>query len=569
MTVRVRPAVWALSPYRGLTAGRPRVRLDGNESPFGSPERSRYPETAPLQSAWARYLKVPRRALLVTAGSGPAIALAAELVLDAGDAAVLLAPSFELYGLAVRRRGARPITVPTGAGRRFPLAGVRRALAVEGVRMCILGLPDNPTGVAPTPTQLRQLVDAFPRTLFVVDEAYGEFTGVSALRLARARDNVLVLRTMSKAWGLAGMRVGAVLGPPRLIGVLARLNVPYPVTAVAATAARDVLTDDRAMRATVRHVRQEQPRLVRALRHCGLTVRNTTANFALVETGSASRAAALVAALHLAGIAVRDRSHLPGMAGTVRISVGSAADHATLLDALRLLLAPEPSSLLLDMDGTLVDVSRSYDEIIWRLVRKYAGGKAGSREEVLAVKNRPDANDDVDAIMLALSDRRVAVDRTEVARAFLALHSGSGQLFRRDRWLLGATDLRALARRRPLAVVTGRPRNELALAFRLAPVRRYFGALISADDTRRRKPDAAPVHKALRTLGVRGGWMIGDSPADLLAARAANIPAIGVATGARADLLRTYQPLAVLDSAARLSAIMRGRDLLAAAEEDA
>ncbi|MEX0690521.1 MAG: aminotransferase class I/II-fold pyridoxal phosphate-dependent enzyme [Gemmatimonadales bacterium] len=568
MTVRVRPAVLALPPYRGLPAGRPAVRLDGNESPFGPVARARYPDTEPLRVAWARYLTVPRGALLVTAGSGPALALIAELVLDVGDAAVMLAPSFELYGLAARRRGARCIAVPTRPGARFPLVGVRRALSDDAVRLCLLGVPDNPTGVSPSQEQLRDLARAFPNILFVVDEAYGEFAGVSALRLARTAPNVLVLRTMSKAWGLAGLRVGAVVGPTRLIRLLARLNVPYPVTSVAASAACEVLGDDRAMRATVRHVRREQPRLVRALRRTGLTVRATAANFVLVDRGTAPRAAAFVAALDLAGIAVRDRSHLPGMAGTVRISVGTVADHVALQEALRLLLAPFPQALLFDMDGTLVDVSRSYDEIIWRLVQTFADGKAGSRDEVLAIKHRPDANDDVDAVMLALAERRVDVDRAEVSGAFQALYGGPRGLHRRDRWFLTVNDLRQLARRQPLAVVTGRPRHDLSLAFRRMPARQCFRALVSSDDTRRPKPDAAPVRMALRLLGVRTGWMIGDSPADLLAARAAGVPAIGIATGPRAALLRGYHPMAVLDSATRLTAIMRGRDLLAAAEEE-
>lgn len=344
----IREAVERLPPYRGLGAGRPPVKLDGNENPLGPSPRvvdalggitpevlSRYPRTARLREAWATGLGVAPEELLLTAGSGPALALAAELVLDPGDACVLLEPSFELYAWAARRRGADVVAVEVGRDLAFPRDALRAAVRGRQPRLVLLGCPDNPTGVSPSREELRALVDAAPGTLFLADEAYVEFTGMTVIDLAAARPNLLVTRTCSKALGLAGERIGSVIGNRALIERLARLNVPYPVTAVAAVLAEAALADGEHVARTVRQVERSKRRLLDGLAGAGLRARDTAANFVLLDLGTAERAAAVTAALATRGIAVRDRSHLRNLAGIVRISAGTDDETEAVLDALR------------------------------------------------------------------------------------------------------------------------------------------------------------------------------------------------------------------------------------------
>jgi histidinol-phosphate aminotransferase len=346
----VRPAVDALPPYVGLVGHRPPVRLDGNENPFGpSPDvrtalarasLSRYPDAGPLRAHWAAVLGVPTGAVALTSGSGPALALAAELVLGLGDACLLLEPSFELYAWAARRREARIVAVPCAAGRPFPAPAVRAGLAHEAPKLAFLGLPDNPTGVAPTVGLLEDLTRAHPHTLFVVDEAYVDFYGVTVLPLTQRRPNLVVTRTFSKAYGLAGMRLGGLIGPPALIERVLRINVPYPVTGPAAAAGLAALGDPGHVDRTVRAAHRTRARLARTLRALGCPTIAPRVNFVLIELGTVAAARRLVAALARRGIAVRDRSHLAGMAGVVRVSCGTDEETDRFLSAMRDLRGP-------------------------------------------------------------------------------------------------------------------------------------------------------------------------------------------------------------------------------------
>jgi histidinol-phosphate aminotransferase len=325
--------------------------LDGNENPYGPSPRAlaavralegdglaRYPDAAALRVRWARRLAVPAGSLLLAPGSGPALALVAELVLGPGDACVLLEPSFELYAWAARRREARLVGVPCEAGGPFPGAAFRRALVTTTPRLVVIGLPDNPTGVAPTVRWLEATARAFPGTLFLVDEAYHDFAGRTAL------PNVLVARTLSKAYGLAGARIGGLIGPRRLVERLRRINLPYPVAGPACAAGLAALDDAEHVRRTVRSARRERRRMVTGLRRLGFTVTGPPVNFVLVHLASAAAADRLVTALARRGIAVRNRSHLRGMAGVVRVSCGTEIETDAFLAAMGALAPRRPTT---------------------------------------------------------------------------------------------------------------------------------------------------------------------------------------------------------------------------------
>lgn len=261
----------------------------------------------------------------MTAGSGPGLALVAELTLGPMDVCVLAAPSFELYAWAAMRREARVLAIPCLRGFEFPAAGFRRVLERRdpGPRLVIIGNPDNPTGASPPRGFVPEAARRHPDTLFLIDEAYAEFTGASLIRLTHRLPNVIVARTLSKAYGLAGERVGCLVGDPGVIELLGRINIPYPITGPGAMLAVAALADQDHVRKSVRVARRGVARLVRGLKSLGIPHRSTRANFVLFRCRDDRQAAGVTGALAKRGIAVRDRSHLPQMSGWVRVSAGT------------------------------------------------------------------------------------------------------------------------------------------------------------------------------------------------------------------------------------------------------
>lgn len=227
--------------------------------------------------------------------------------------------------------------------------------------------------------------------------------------------------------------------------------------------------------------------------------------------------------------------------------------------------ADRPAAVLFDLDGTLIDVRRSYDEAIYRTVTDFAARRRPlSRAWVLRVKHRPDANDDIDATLMVLARLGCRPSRDDVERRFDEHYlgtNGAPGLIVHERWFVPVRALRDLARRIPLGVVTGRNRRDVRLAFEAAGASGMFGVVVTIDDVRPKKPDPTPVRAALDALAVRRAWYVGDAPADVLAARAAGVLSVAVlgpeATRGRRRVLSRYHPDVIVRSARDVVAALR------------
>ena len=332
----VRPYVPPLEGRRGL------LRLDFNENTVGcSPSVLRtlrrldgesvatYPEYTRLHAGLARHLGVGGDRVLATGGVDEALHLLVEAFVERGDRVVTPSPGFVMYRVYAELAGAELRTVPRGPGEAFPEAGLRRAM--RGARILFVATPNNPTGAtAPVPA-LGRLAGAHPRCLVAVDEAYFEFHGVTALPLVRRHANLVVLRTFSKAYGLAGLQLGCVVARPDVIESLNRVRSPYSVNGLAAILAEPALSDRAFLRRTVTEARRAVAFLRRELARRGVTTWPSAANFVLARVG---RSAELTAFLRPRGILVRDQGGHPGLAGCVRIGAGTVSQTRRFLMAL-------------------------------------------------------------------------------------------------------------------------------------------------------------------------------------------------------------------------------------------
>jgi histidinol-phosphate aminotransferase len=349
----VRPALRTLAAYPSASWEPALERLHANENPWRVPSDAtqaglnRYPEPEPLalEAALAGLYGVAADRILAARGSDEVIDLLTRALCEAGqDAVVVCPPTFAMYELAARIQGARVVEVPLIRDRGYALdeAALRR-LSDLPVKLVWLCSPNNPTGHCLEPRSVERLVGQLAgRALVAIDEAYAEFcAGPGWLTRTSEFPNLVVLRTLSKAYALAGARAGALIGPAPLIEVLKRVRPPYSIPTATSEAVITALTASSliALRARIEILRAERERVARALANCALISRvwPSEANFLLVESDAPRR---VLAAARAAGFLLRDLSASARTPGAIRISIGAPEQNDRLLAALDRARAP-------------------------------------------------------------------------------------------------------------------------------------------------------------------------------------------------------------------------------------
>ncbi len=347
--LEARAAVKNLHAYRPPLAGRTGLRLDFNESTVGCSPRvlarlrsldsellARYPEREPVEKEVASFLRLDPAQVLLTNGVDEAIHLLCSTYLDPGDEALIVVPTFAMYAIFAQAEGARVVEVRAGDNFTFPAQDLLAQLSPR-TRLIAVANPNNPTGAAVAGNVLIQIAQAAPQAAVLVDEAYFEFHGETLIDHTRQIENLFVARTFSKAYGLAGLRIGILAGEDRQMAMVRRVASPYSVNAAALAVLPEALQDQEYVGRYVAQVLSNRERLQQELGKLGLHYWPSHANFVLVRIGSAH--AEFVGALRDRGILVRDRHsdrHSdPRCEGCVRLTVGSDEHTETLIGALR------------------------------------------------------------------------------------------------------------------------------------------------------------------------------------------------------------------------------------------
>jgi histidinol-phosphate aminotransferase len=526
--------------------GRAPCGLDLIRSVTGLSELARYPDLKELQSALAATYGVSAERVLVTAGADDALLRLCLLQLrrtngEAKKHALVAAPTFEMIPRYVGVAGGDLVTVPWPSGA-FPTDALLAA-ASEHTSLVVVVSPNNPTGAVATYADVARIARELPGACVVLDAAYAEYGGEDLVSEVQGMPNVVVVRTLSKAWGLAGLRVGCAIAPADVLQQLHAAGNPMPVSIASARLAVRWLQDGRDyVAAHVAWVCQKRVELARRLRCLGVAPSEPCqGNFLLVR---GVRPEWLTRALAAFGIAVR---RFPGQADlrdAVRIGVPSEqGGYDELVAALEVVLAPQ--ALLFDMDGVLADVTASYRQAIVQTAASF--GVVVTPADVTAAKARGDANDDWQLTRSLMAARGVSRDLAEVVAQFERRYE---QLRDGERLLVAAEQLRGWRRRMPLAVVTGRPREQAEYFLAQFEIRELFDAVVCREDAAL-KPDPAPVKLAMERLGVRSAWMLGDTIDDLDAARGAGALPIGVGSQ-----LVDQRAACILTSAADLEGLL-------------
>jgi histidinol-phosphate aminotransferase len=339
-----REAVRTLPSYHPPLAGRNGLRLDFNENTVGcsprvleclrqlGPEQlARYPERGPAETTAAEFLGIATPELLLTNGVDEAIHLLCETYLEPGDEALIVVPTYSMYRIYAMATGGQLIPVPAGKDFRFPTDDVCNRVSPR-TRLIAIANPNNPTGTVAPLEDLRRIARSAPNAAVLVDEAYFEFYGQSVLGARNQFSNLFVARTFSKAYGLAGLRIGALVGDAQQMRAVRRVCSPYNVNAAALACLPEALGDQAYIQQYVAEILESRTSLERALQALGIQFWPSKANFVLARVGAAS---SFVEHMRRRGILVRDRSSDHGCEGCVRITLGPHEHADRLLTALQ------------------------------------------------------------------------------------------------------------------------------------------------------------------------------------------------------------------------------------------
>jgi histidinol-phosphate aminotransferase len=342
--LRPREAVRTLPSYHPPLAGRDGLRLDFNENTVGSSPRvlarlqrlgpeqlASYPEREPVEATVADILGVSTPELLLTNGVDEAIHLLCETYLEPGDEALIVVPTYSMYRIYVMAAGAQVISVPAGKDFQFPGKDLCNRITPR-TRLIAIANPNNPTGTVAPPEELRRIAHCAPDAAVLVDEAYFEFYGQSMLPARNEFPNLFVARTFSKAYGMAGLRIGMLVGEAEQMRAVRRVSSPYNVNAVALACLPEALEDQAYIQQYVSEVRESRARLEHALEAGGIQFWPSQANFVLARVRAA---APFLEQMRRRGILVRDRSGDHGCEGCVRITLGPRPHADRLLVALQ------------------------------------------------------------------------------------------------------------------------------------------------------------------------------------------------------------------------------------------
>ena len=297
----------------------------------------RYPSISALEAQIAERHGVAREHVLVTAGADDAIFRACMALLAAGRELILPVPTFEMIERYARLAGGCIVTTPWLSAT-YPTDAVLAAVTRDTALVAVVS-PNNPTGAVATADDLRRLSRAAASALLLVDLAYSEFADIDLTAAALALPNALVTRTFSKAWGLAGLRVGYAIGPSEVIHWLRCVGNPYAVSGLSAALAQAWLAiGESELRAFVARVRQERAELTALLAQLGAEPLQSEANFVLARFKDAYR---VWDGLAQRGIAVRRFADHSLLSDHLRITCpGQSALFRRLSEALREVLTP-------------------------------------------------------------------------------------------------------------------------------------------------------------------------------------------------------------------------------------
>jgi len=480
---------------------------------------SKYPEYSKLNKKIAKYSKVKENMVLPTNGCDEGLKLVFDTFVDAKEDVVIPKPSFSMFFIYAQTTGAQiksPNYLRNGG---FPTKNVLDSISNK-TRLVIICSPNNPTGTTIKQSDLEEILKKTKNGTVLVDEVYFEFSKKSFVSLLKKYNNLVISRTFSKAFGLAGLRIGYLLSNAKNIQIMKSVYSPYAINTIAKETAIECLNNPKYMKNYVFQVNKNKAKFQKYLKEKKIDFIESKANFVLIDFKKSKQF--IINALFNEKILVRNQPK-----GKIRITIGDKEKNELLLKKLDKVLSKP--ILIFDIDGVLIEVSKSYRKAIQETV-KFFSGKKITNSEIQEIKNKESLNNDWEITKRILTKYNKIIPIKKVVKKFQEFYLGKNfnGFIKNEKLLINKNILKNLYKKYELAIFTGRPKKEAKFILDYFKIKEFFSTLICMEDYAKGKPNPEGLKKIISTSVFKKAIYFGDSVADLESAKNAKIESIGV-----------------------------------------
>ncbi|HSA05838.1 MAG TPA: histidinol-phosphate transaminase [Candidatus Gastranaerophilales bacterium] len=513
-----------------------RLKLDSNENVIGpSPKIMEalkniseedikfYPAYGEILEKLASYNNAPTGMILPANGADEAINYVFDTFIEQQDTVLTVIPSFIMPKIYSGTLGCMYKEVPYIEKWAFPVDELVQNID-EKTKLIIITTPNNPTGEMISRENLVKILKASEGRYVLIDETYISYAGTSFIDLINEFPNIIVVRSMSKDFALAGLRFGYLIASENNIDYIKRVIKPYSINNVAVKCACAALDDLEHLNYVVSQVKESRGILAEGLAPLAKTVYKSDANFILADFGE--KADFIYKKLLKSGIKVKNFEKTPHLENCLRITLPDVKNAKYILEQLK------PRDLIIfDMDGVLADTSNSYRTAIREVYKEFTG-KFLTPEQVQQAKNQGGLNNDWDLTHYLLEQAGINVTFSDIVAKFQELYWGSNGngFILNENLLISPHKLAELAQKYDLAIFTGRPKQEAEFFLKNKNIDKYFYPVITMDDPPKGmgKPHPWGVYEILKITCPINTYYLGDTVDDMFAARQAGVKGIGV-----------------------------------------
>ncbi|MDD3237723.1 MAG: aminotransferase class I/II-fold pyridoxal phosphate-dependent enzyme [Candidatus Gastranaerophilales bacterium] len=523
------------------------LKIDSNENLYGpSPKVLEaiknvapedicfYPFYGEISQKIADYTGFNIDNIKVTNGADEAIYSVFQTYLDKNDIVLTVTPTFAMPIIYSNILGGKLIEVPYKKKWKFPIDDFLKELTTNDVRIVYLTTPNNPTGEAICQSDMEKILEASKDKVVLIDETYGNYCETSYKNFVHNYDNILLVKSFSKDFALAGLRLGYIISNEKNIADLKKVVSPYSVNNIATIAGCAALSDLDRFEKVKKEIIKSREILAEGFSSIGMKVYPSSANFIYVECGE--KADYIAKNLEKDGIKVKHWTN-----GFLKNALRVTAPQPELAQKVVHKLKKQ-RVVIFDMDGVLIDAGQSYRLAVKKTFEFFAE-KEISFEEIQQAKNLGGLNNDWDLTEYLLQKNAINIEKTKLIEKFQDFYWAEGKGFINNEELL--IDKAVLAKLNEMcnfAVFTGRPRQEAFFALKKNGMENLFFPIVTMDDLpidcQKPKPNGVEIIK--NKILANEIFYIGDTVDDMICAESANVYGVGVLPPQdKSDLLKS------------------------------